>query len=312
MSERSAHDAQRLHHRAWAAARSMARKPAARLGLALALTTPVLAAGVSATSTQDTAEQVLDSAASTTGEGATALLDLSEFADRADRASRSAVRTTRPVTMNPKPVDRRWTTTALNVWAGPEKGAKKLGLIKPLTKVAVTGQRDKGRVEILLGKKQRNDRWVTAGYLADSKPKPKRASSGSGSSSGGSTGATSTGISGAPCADGSSIESGLTSNAVRVYRAVCNAFPQLTTYGGLDGHGEHVDGTSIDFMTPDKATGDAIASFLLAHAGEFNLYDVIWYQQIWTAQRSSEGWRFYGDYGSPTANHMDHVHMKVN
>ena len=66
--------------------------------------------------------------------------------------------------------------------------------------------------------------------------------------------------------------------------------------------GEHgYDGTSIDFMTSDKATGDAIAQFLLANAAALNLYDVIWWQQIWTDQRSSEGWRFYGDYGSATA-----------
>ena len=304
MPERS-HRAQRPHHRALGTARTAVRKPVARLGLALALTTPVLAAGVSASSTEDTAGQVLEAATSSTTDGAEALLDLSEVRDRVDRASRSSVRTVRPVTLAPKPVDERWTTTSLNIWTGPEKDADKVGLIEPLTKVAVTGQRDRGRVEVLLGEKG-IDRWVTAGYLAESKPKPEP------SSSGGSTTSSSGGLSMAPCPDGSSIEAGLTSDAVQVYRAVCNAFPQLTTYGGLDGHGEHVDGTSIDFMTSDKATGDAIAQFLLANAATLNLYDVIWWQQIWTDQRSSEGWRFYGDYGSATANHMDHVHVKVH
>jgi hypothetical protein len=39
--------------------------------------------------------------------------------------------------------------------------------------------------------------------------------------------------------------------------------------------------------------------------------EVIYHQQIWTVQRSSEGWRSMSDRGSPTANHMDHVHVSV-
>ena len=35
-----------------------------------------------------------------------------------------------------------------------------------------------------------------------------------------------------PCPGTSGVESGLTSGAVRVYRAVCNNFPQITQYGG--------------------------------------------------------------------------------
>ena len=62
-------------------------------------------------------------------------------------------------------------------------------------------------------------------------------------------------------------------------------------------------------MTSDKALGDRIADFLQAHASELHLYDVIWWDQIWTPERASEGWRDYGDHGSATANHMDHVHV---
>jgi hypothetical protein len=39
--------------------------------------------------------------------------------------------------------------------------------------------------------------------------------------------------------------------------------------------------------------------------------EVIYRQHIWTVQRSSEGWRPMSDRGSPTANHMDHVHVSV-
>ena len=114
----------------------------------------------------------------------------------------------------------------------------------------------------------------------------------------------------APCPD-PSVENGLTSSAIYVYRSVCHAFPQITSYGGWDAHGEHASGKALDIMTSDKALGDQIAAYLQAHASELDLYDVIWWDRIWTPERASEGWRAYGDHGSPTANHMDHVHVSV-
>ena len=120
-----------------------------------------------------------------------------------------------------------------------------------------------------------------------------------------------TGLSTAPCPDGS-VENGLTSDAVCVYRSVCHAFPQITSYGGWDAHGEHASGKAIDIMTSDKALGNAIAAFLQSHASEL------------TSTTSSGGTRSgrrcgppraggdYGDHGSPTANHMDHVHVSTN
>jgi hypothetical protein len=118
------------------------------------------------------------------------------------------------------------------------------------------------------------------------------------------------GLSSAPCPD-SSTESGLTANAVLVYRSVCHAFPQITSYGGWDAHGEHASGKALDIMTSDKALGDQIAAYLQSHAAELSLYDVIWWDRIWTPERASEGWRYYGDRGSATANHMDHVHVST-
>ena len=135
---------------------------------------------------------------------------------------------------------------------------------------------------------------MSDGYLAEEKP------AGAGA-----------GLSMEPCPDGS-VESGLTDDAVYVYRSVCHAFPQITRYGGWDGHGEHSSGKAIDIMTSDVALGNAISAFLLQHAAELNLYDIIWRGQIWTSVRSSEGWRAYGDHGSVTANHYDHVHVATN
>ena len=91
-----------------------------------------------------------------------------------------------------------------------------------------------------------------------------------------------------PCPDGG-VESGLTDDAVYVYRSVCHAFPQITSYGGWSAHGEHSCGRAIDIMTSDVELGTAIAEFLRAHASELHLYDMIWRQHIWTPVRAGRG-----------------------
>ncbi len=281
---------------------------AVRAGLALALTAPVVVAGVAATSADDAAQSALEAATMSTTDGAEALVEMSDLSGRADRASRSAVRVMRPVTMEPRPVDRRWTTAPLNVWTGPEKDAERLRVIPWGTPLAVTGQREAGRAEVLVGD-ERIDRWVTARYLAAEKPKPEPEPSSSGGSSGSTS--TSTGLSSAPCPDGTDIEGGLTTNADLLYRAVCAAVPELTTYGGLDPHGEHYDGRAVDFMVTSSATGDAVAQYILANASTLRVRNIIWSQRIWTPEQASAGWRYMEDRGSTTANHYDHVHVSV-
>jgi uncharacterized protein YraI len=122
-----------------------------------------------------------------------------------------------------------------------------------------------------------------------------------------------TGFSHAPCPDGSAVERGLVDHAVSVYRAVCARFPALTTYGGYRNDGsEHSDGTSVDMMVySDSSLGDRIASWLRSNARALHVREVIWAQHIWTVERSSEGWRPMEDRGSVTANHYDHVHVRV-
>ncbi|WP_051215593.1 CHAP domain-containing protein [Granulicoccus phenolivorans] len=87
----------------------------------------------------------------------------------------------------------------------------------------------------------------------------------------------------------------------------------ITTIGGLRGDGEHTRGYAMDLMVPltadGKATGQAIADYLVRNADAVGISNVIWYQQIWTTQRRSEGWRAMEDRGSPTENHRDHVHV---
>ncbi|WP_246160544.1 mucin-2 protein [Nocardioides humilatus] len=190
-----------------------------------------------------------------------------------------------------KKADKRlWTTSELNLWTRPDDKAKKVGEIKAGKKVLVTGRKLKDRVEIVV---EGDARWVTQGYLSADKPVGVGA-----------------GLSMDPCPD-PSVENGLTDKAVYVYRSVCNAFPQVTSYGGWDAHGEHSSGRAIDIMTSDVTLGTAIAEFLRAHASELGLYDVIWRQHIWTPERAGEGWRAMENRGSATANHYDHVHVSV-
>ncbi len=121
------------------------------------------------------------------------------------------------------------------------------------------------------------------------------------------------GISEAPCPSGSAVESGLTANAVAVHRAVCAAFPEVDSYGGLrvGDDGEHGEGRALDIMVSDSSLGDEIAEWVRAHYAPLGVSEVLWSQQIWTVDRSSEGWRWMEDMGSATANHYDHVHVTV-
>jgi hypothetical protein len=138
--------------------------------------------------------------------------------------------------------------------------------------------------------------WVRKAYLARAKPKLI---------------APAAGVSGKPCPDGSAVETGLQANTVKVYRAVCAAFPAVTRWGGLSGSGgDHGAGRALDIMC-SGSLGDAIASYVRSHASELGVSYVIWSQRIWSVQRSSEGWRPMEDRGSVTANHYDHVHVSV-
>ncbi|MCY7396499.1 MAG: mucin-2 protein [Nocardioides sp.] len=183
-----------------------------------------------------------------------------------------------------------WTTEVLNLWNRPGENAEEDGEVESSQQVLVTGRELWGRTEIVVGGKPR---WVTMGYLSSEKPVETGAGAG---------------LSMAPCPDGG-VESGLTDAAVYVYRSVCNAFPQITTYGGYANRGEHASGKAVDIMTSDAALGTAIANFLRANAAELDLYNVIWRQQIFTQERAGEGWRYMPSRGSVTANHFDHVHV---
>jgi len=215
--------------------------------------------------------------------------------ERAIAASRDRDRLAVARLINPTVTDRLWTTEDLDLRATPEASAQVAGEVKSLTRLGVTGRRQNGYAQVVTTVNGAPTvAWVTADYLAAKKPTDPAA----------------LGLSDAPCPDGS-VEHGLTAGAVKVYRAVCHAFPQISRYGGWANRGEHASGKALDIMNSDVTLGNQIAAFLQAHASELNIFDVIWRQHIWTTQRAGDGWRSMPNRGSATANHMDHVHVSV-
>jgi hypothetical protein len=200
---------------------------------------------------------------------------------------------------------RRWTTAPLNLWTAPGKDAKKVGLIDDLEQVLVTGRREAGRVELVLGGKAR---WVTAGYLAEKKPVPPAPPAPEPSRAPAASSGRSAAPAAASCTNGTSVPSGVSPNVAKVHEAVCAAFPEISTYGTFRGDGEHAQGIAIDIMV-SGSRGQEVAEFVRAHYSELGVNYIIYSQQIWSVDRSGEGWRGMEDRGSTTANHYDHVHV---
>jgi Bacterial SH3 domain len=217
-----------------------------------------------------------------------------------------------PPTEEPKPtvVGHVYATAALKVREGPTTEAATLTVVEWGTKLGVTGAEEGKWVQIIYDGAVA---WVNGDYVAKEKPKPSPTATSS-SPSASASARSSGGISYAECPSGSSVESGLTPDAIRVHRAVCAEFPSVPSYGGVrsGSDGAHGDGRALDVMVySNKSLGDAIADFVRANYKVLGVSEVIWQQRIWTVQRSSEGWRPMEDRGSPTANHMDHVHVTV-
>lgn len=180
-----------------------------------------------------------------------------------------------------------WTTVALNVWSASGKDAEKVGLLDAGKKVLVTGREADGREELVLDGKSR---WVSAGYLSDEKPVTNS-------------------IDG-DCTNGTSVPSDVDPSIIKVHRAVCAAFPEVTTYGTWRADGEHGQGRAVDIMISGE-TGWAIAEMLRDNHADLGIEYIIYSQKIWSVERSGEGWRGMSDRGSATANHYDHVHVTV-
>jgi hypothetical protein len=209
----------------------------------------------------------------------------------------------------PEVVGHKFATTAVNVRLKPSEKSRLVGTLKWAEKVAVSGKTQGEWAEIVVDKQ---GLWVHRAYLANKKPKPKPEPEPQEEATEEAAAAVPTGLSTAPCASGSDVESGLVANAVAVHRAVCGAFPSITSYGGVRSgdSGEHGTGNALDIMISGDP-GWEVAEFVRANAGDLGVSEVIYAQKIWTVERGSEGWRYMEDRGSTTANHYDHVHVSV-
>lgn len=107
--------------------------------------------------------------------------------------------------------------------------------------------------------------------------------------------------------------SGLQPNAANLNDIISAMFPMIPSAGGWrppDGFNEHSSGEAVDFMTGgDFALGDAINAFILQNAEALGVQYTIWRQMMHYADGRTS---LMEDRGSPTQNHMDHVHARVN
>lgn len=74
----------------------------------------------------------------------------------------------------------------------------------------------------------------------------------------------------------------------------------------------HPAGLTIDIMTHNgRSLGQQIASYLLPHAQRLSVDYVIWQQAIWRAADPAAGWAAMVDRGTPSAYHLDHLHVNL-
>jgi uncharacterized protein YraI len=194
-----------------------------------------------------------------------------------------------------------WATTDLNLWTAPDKQGENVGLLAEGKKVLVTGRKAAERIEVVVDGKAR---WVSAGYLTDDKPVEEEEETSEKTESDSAPAADVD----ATCSNGSAVSAGVSPNVVAVHEAVCANFPEITSYGTFRSDGEHSQGLAVDIMVSGER-GWQVADFVRAHYSELGVSYIIYAQNIWSVERSGEGWRGMSDRGSSTANHYDHVHV---
>lgn len=112
----------------------------------------------------------------------------------------------------------------------------------------------------------------------------------------------------------------LTPRTLHAYQeARLAGFTHYTACWRSGGSGEHPKGRACDFAAApngfggvaygaDKAYGDRLAGWFLANCNQLGVLYVIWYKQIWMP---GIGWRAYSGDGTPSGDHMNHVHLSV-
>lgn len=204
-----------------------------------------------------------------------------------------------------------YTQTDVNVRTGPGLDWRIAKVFTANTEVQLTGVTQNGYSQIA---DDGTMLWISTLYLGSS-PAP------SGGGSGDNQGPVVTPNGGTDDDEtlntgGSSGLDGLTPNGKGIVRAIRQKFPQIATMYGVrpDSLPDHPSGRAVDIMMPngtnDVALGNEISSWLQANANSLNIEYLIWRQHIWI--NGQGGWTAMADRGSPTANHMNHVHVTVN
>lgn len=67
---------------------------------------------------------------------------------------------------------------------------------------------------------------------------------------------------------------------------------------------DHPSGLALDFMTSDRATGDALSAYVIANARRLRVKYIIWNHRTWNVTRGT-----WAPYTSTSNPHTDHVHV---
>lgn len=121
-------------------------------------------------------------------------------------------------------------------------------------------------------------------------------------------------------------EEGLSQDALRVLRCLHENFPEIRDFLGRGSRtdnpdSDHPDGLAVDAIMPPggpvvspRALGDRASAWLVENAAALGVRYVIWNAQIWSVDRSDEGWRPYehpSGRDDDTSLHRDHIHVSV-
>jgi len=101
------------------------------------------------------------------------------------------------------------------------------------------------------------------------------------------------------------------SRAKEIFDAAKKAGHQIWFMWGYDGNAsntEHHSGRALDFMVRNHADGQWVRDYIWKNRQRLRLQHVIWEQHITSTVTSPGVVRKMADRGSPTENHMDHVH----
>jgi len=99
--------------------------------------------------------------------------------------------------------------------------------------------------------------------------------------------------------------------AREIFDAAKKAGHQVWFMWGYDGNAsntEHHSGRALDFMVRNHADGQWVRDYIWRNRARLRLQHVIWEQHITSTVTSPGVVRKMADRGSPTENHMDHVH----